>query len=76
MGSEPRRNSALDWVYESTTRRAYWWACRLCGGMGREGREQVRVEGLLARHLREYHGCPVLVRLAARAVSLKIEVAK
>lgn len=48
----------------------------MCGGMGREGREQVRVEGLLARHLREYHGCPVLVRLAARAVSLKIEVAK
>lgn len=50
-----RCDSALEWVYESTERRTYWWACRVCYAMGKEGADRERVEGLLARHLRESH---------------------
>jgi hypothetical protein len=50
----------LDWVYESTERHMYWWACRVCYAMGKDNPSRDRVERLLVRHMREVHGSPRL----------------
>jgi hypothetical protein len=52
------RLRVTDWIYESTERQTYWWACRICYSMGRDNPSRQRVEGLLVRHLREHHDYP------------------